>query len=70
MGQTAFLAFEMVASWKLMSLLMSDVSISLKWLTVMLKIEMAYKHRTNCFLRVSHGAELQSHVSFDDRYDP
>ncbi len=40
----------MVPSWNLMSVLMSDVTVSLKWLTVTLKIEMAYRHGTNCFL--------------------
>ncbi len=52
MGQTAFWGFEMVPSWNLMSVLMNDVTLSLKWLTVTLKIEMAYRHGTNCFLGV------------------
>ncbi len=39
MGQTAFWGFEIVASWNLISVLMSDVTVSLKWLTVTLKIE-------------------------------
>ncbi len=70
MGQTAFWRFEMVPSWNLMSVLMNDVTPSLKWLTVTLKIETAYRHRTNCFLGVSDGAELESHVRFDERCDP
>ncbi len=40
----------MVLSWNLMSILMSDVTVSLKWLTVTFKIETAYRHGTNCIL--------------------
>ncbi len=39
MGQAAFWGFEIVASWNLISVLMTDVTVSLKWLTVTLKIE-------------------------------
>ncbi len=49
MGQTAFWGFEMVPSWNLMSALMKDVTLSLKWLTVTLKIETGYRRGTNCF---------------------
>ncbi len=40
MGQTDFWGFEIVARWNLISMLMSDVPVGLKWLTVNLKIEM------------------------------
>ncbi len=69
MGQTVFWGFHMVPSWNLMSVLMNDVTLSLKWLTVTLKIETAYRLGTNCFLGVSDGAELESHVRFDERCD-
>ncbi len=69
MGQTAFWRFEMVPSWNLMSVLMSNVTVSLKWLTVTLKIEMGQRHGTNCFLGVSDSGQLESHLHFGDRFD-
>ncbi len=65
MGQTAFWGFEMVPSWNLMSVLMNDVTVSLKWLTVTLKIETAYRHGTNCFLGVRDNGQLESHVGLE-----
>ncbi len=70
MGQTAFWGFEMVPSWNLMSVLMTDVTLSLKWLTVTLKIEMAYRHGTNCFLGVSDRDKLESRDRVDDGCGP
>ncbi len=40
MGETVFGGFQIVASWNLISILVTDVTLSLKWLTVTLKIEM------------------------------
>ncbi len=40
MGQTAFWGFEIAGSWNLISVLVTDLTISLKWLTVTFKIEM------------------------------
>ncbi len=34
------------------SFAVSELVLSLKWLTVTLKIETAYRHGTNCFLEV------------------
>ncbi len=39
MGQTAFWGFQIVGSWNLISALVNDLTISVKWLTVTLKIE-------------------------------
>ncbi len=39
MGQTAFWGFQILGSWNLISVLLTDVTLSLKWLTVTLKIE-------------------------------
>ncbi len=39
MGQTAFWGFQIVGSWNLNSVLVTDLTVSLKWLTVTLKIE-------------------------------
>ncbi len=40
MGQTAFWGYQIVDSWNLISILVTDLTINLKWLTVTLKIEM------------------------------
>ncbi len=50
--QNAFWRFAMVESLNLMSVLMTDLAVSLKWITVALKIEMYQRHGTNCFLEV------------------
>ncbi len=62
MGQTVFWGFHIAGRSNLISVLMSDLTVSLKWLTVTLKIERAYRLGTNCFLGVSDGAELEFSV--------
>ncbi len=47
-----FWAFEVVGSSNIISVLLTDSAVSLKWLTVTLKIEMGQRHGTNCFLGV------------------
>ncbi len=39
MGQIAFWGFQILGSWNLISVLVADLTVSLKWLTVTLKIE-------------------------------
>ncbi len=48
------------------SVLLTDSAVSLKWITVTLKIEMQYKHRANCSLEAFGGGEFESHVRFVD----
>ncbi len=40
-GQTAFWGFEIAGSWNLISVLMTNVTLSLKWHTVTLKLKQA-----------------------------
>ncbi len=68
MGQNPFWEFEIVPNWNFICISMSDLTLRLKWLTVTLKIGRANRHRANYSFGVSDGAQLQSHVSFDDRY--
>ncbi len=37
--ETAFLGFHITGSWNLISVFVNDLTVSLKWLTVTLKIE-------------------------------
>ncbi len=52
-----------------MSILMNDVTLSLKWLTVTLKIGRAYGRGTEWISGVAEGAEMESHLRFGDRFD-
>ncbi len=54
----------MVDSSNLMSVLLTDLAISLKWITITFKIEMDHKHGTNWFLEISNGGEFEFHVRF------
>ncbi len=65
MEEIVFCAFKIVPSSNLMYVLISDVTLSLKWLTVTLKIQSVYTHGRNYFLAVSDGAQLKCHVHFD-----
>ncbi len=49
-----------------MSVLLTDLAVSLKWITVTLKIETDQTHGTNCVLEVSASGEFKSHVHFVD----
>ncbi len=51
-----------------MSILLTDLPVSLKWITVTLKIEMDQKHVINCFLGVIDGGKFESDVRFVDRF--
>ncbi len=51
-----------------MSVLLTDLAVSLKWITVTLKIETDQTHGTNCILEVSDSGEFESHVRFVDRF--
>ncbi len=69
MGQTAFWGFEIVASWNLISVLISDVSVGSAWLAVYILIVPGARHGTNCFLGVCDSGPLESHVRFYERCD-
>ncbi len=68
MGQTAFWEFQIEGSLNLISALFTNLTVSLKWITVTFKIEMDQKHGTNCFLEVFDGEEFESDVHFVDRF--
>ncbi len=53
-----------MVSWNLMSVLLTDMGISLKWITVTLKIETDQRHGINCLLEVFDGWEFKSDVHF------
>ncbi len=69
MGQTAFWGFEIVGSWNLISVLVTNLTVSLKWLTVTVKIDTGLRRGTHCCLGVSDSGQLDSHLRFGDRLD-
>ncbi len=68
MVQTAFWRFEIVGSSNPMSVLLTDLAVSLEWITVTLNVDTVQTHGTKCVLEVSGSGEFESHVHFVDRF--
>ncbi len=49
-----------------MSVLLTNLGVSLKWITVTLETEMDQKHGANCFSGIFDSGKLESHLHFVD----